>query len=92
MFLKELVDYYEIGKDVVYDCHKGRRTAQEWTEYKRLALTKIPSAAMAGLTFHRGTQRSYIFVLQKETAETMKQLLNEFLASDWKDMFTHEDI
>ncbi len=92
VFLEEAVDYYNAGQNVVYYCHKGRRTPIQWDKYKELFRTKIPAADLIGLTFHRGTQRSYIFALQNNSAVDIRQLLNEFLASEWgnRKMFTVE--
>ena len=92
VLLPELVDYYHSGQHLVYYCHKGRRTSSAWIQYKNLFRTRIPNAKMAGLTFHRGTQRSYIFALQEESAEEMTDLLHEFSETVWSDMFTIEDI
>ncbi len=94
VFLEEAADYYNAGQNVVYYCHKGRRTDAQWSEYKRLLRTRIPEADLIGLTFHRGTQRSYIFALQSGSAAGIKQLLSEFLASEWggRKMFTLEPI
>ena len=94
VFLEEAADYYNAGQNVVYYCHKGRRTAAQWERYKGLLKAKIPTADLTGLTFHRGTQRSYIFALQNDAAAAIKQLLDEFLASEWGDrkMFTREPV
>ena len=94
VFVEEAADYYEAGLNVVYYCHKGRRTTDQWNEYKNLLRTAIPAAELFDLTFHRGTQRSYIFALQDSSAANLKQLLNAFLATEWgsKGMFTAEPI
>jgi hypothetical protein len=36
-----------------------------------------------GLTFHRGTQRSYIFICHPEKAEQYQSLLSAFLKKQW---------
>ena len=94
VFLEEAADYYNAGQNVVYYCHKGRRTDAQWSEYKGLLRTLIPDVDLIGLTFHRGTQRSYIFALHSGSAANIKQLLSGFLASEWGDrkMFTLEPI
>ena len=92
--LEEAADYWNAGQNVVYYCHKGRRTAPQWAAYKRSLCALVPAAEPAGLTFHRGTQRSYIFALHDEAAEGIKRLLDEFLSSEWggSGMFTYEPI
>lgn len=94
VFLEEVADYYAAGQNVMYYCHKGRRTTTQWNQYKGLLRTQIPTVDLMCLTFHRGTQRSYIFAIQDDSTEVIKQLLNEFLASEWgdKNMFTLESI
>ena len=95
-FVQEAADYYMAGLDVVYYCHKGRRTSEQWAAYKNLLRTEIPTADLVGLTYHRGTQRSYIFVLRDRSAVHMKQWLDAFLATEWgvgkKAMFTPESV
>lgn len=94
VFLEEAADYYNAGQNVAYYCHKGRRTLDQWENYKKLLKTNIPTVDLFGLTFHRGTQRSYIFALQDYSAVDIRQLLNEFLASEWSNrkLFTVEPI
>ncbi len=93
-FLEEAADYWNAGQNVVYYCHKGRRTAPQWEAYKSALSALIPASEPAGLTFHRGTQRSYIFSLHDEAAEGIKRLLDEFLSSEWggSGMFTYEPV
>ena len=43
----------------------------------------LPDAAFMGLTFHRGTQRSYIFICHPEQAEQYRSLLSEFMKTEW---------
>lgn len=96
VLLKEAVEYYEAGLDVVYYCHKGRRTPDQWAAYKNLLRPEVPAENLAGLTYHRGTQRSYIFALQDSSAAQMRQLLDAFLTTKWgvgkEPMFTCEPI
>ena len=51
-----------------------------------------PDAVMLGITYHRGTQRSYIFVLHPEKEKLYRVLLKDFLETAWKDCFTSEPI
>ena len=87
----EVLRYYETGVNVVYYCHKGRRKAEDWEREKIRIKEKLPEAKLLAVTFHRGTQRSYIFVLHPEDYPRYKQILTDFLESSWKNMFTWEN-
>ena len=50
---------------------------------------KLPDAKVAGITFHRGTQRSYIFVLHKKDFRRYAELIKKFLWK-WPKLFTEE--
>ena len=51
-----------------------------------------PDAAMLGVTFHRGTQRSYIFVVHPDKESFYRNLLTNFLKTEWKDCFSEEPV
>lgn len=81
--LGELADYYTFGKDIVYYCHKARRNPNAWKK-KMIEFTTIcPDAKIIVLTFHRGTQRSYIFGIHPEHYETYDKLIEQFLLTNW---------
>ncbi|MBO4873321.1 MAG: hypothetical protein J5496_07890 [Lachnospiraceae bacterium] len=80
----EVVRYYSEGKDVVFYCHKGRRTQEKWERDKTAMNQYIAEAKIMVLTFHRGTQRSYIFILHPEHAADYDSILNEFVVKKWK--------
>ena len=88
----ELVKYYNEGKNVVYYCHKGRRKQEDWERTKIRIKSHIPDAGILGVTFHRGTQRSYIFVVHPDHFQRYRQMLDDFLSTPWKEMFTPEEI
>ena len=92
VYASEVYSYYNRGQNVVYYCHKGRRTEAQWERAKRIMLEFCPDAAMLGITYHRGTQRSYIFILHPERKEFYYNLLKDFLETAWKDCFTEENI
>jgi len=69
IFPCEVEEYYKRGQNVVYYCHKGRRKPEPWESYKLYMKNYLPDATFMGLTFHRGTQRSYIFICHPEKAE-----------------------
>ena len=90
VYSSEVTDYYERGQDVVYYCHKGRRTDAQWEQAKHIMKEYCPSAALMGVTYHRGTQRSYIFVVHPEHEKTYRNLIKGFLRTAWNDCFTDE--
>lgn len=77
----ELADYYNAKKDIVYYCHKARRKQSVW-ESKMRELESI-GAKIIVLTFHRGTQRSYIFAIHPERYEKYNELIEQFLSTNW---------
>ena len=92
VYASEAYSYYNRGQDVVYYCHKGRRTETQWEKAKCIMQESCPDAVMLGITYHRGTQRSYIFALHPEKEEFYRVLLKDFLETAWKDCFTSEPI
>ena len=83
VILGELKRYYDSGKDVVYYCHKGRRKDDVWQEKMVELKTLSPQPKIFVLTFHRGTQRSYIFAVHPERCELYESWLKEFMETDW---------
>lgn len=88
-YADEIADYYEAGQDVVYYCQKGRRTYDQWEEAKAMMKQRLPEARIAAVTYHRGTQRSYIFVLHKEHFRKYAGIIRRFL-DRWPKLFTEE--
>ena len=89
-YSSEVADYYERGQDVVYYCHKGRRTDAQWEKAKSIMQEQCPNAVLMGITYHRGTQRSYIFVVHPEREKLYRDLLGDFLKTAWNSCFTDE--
>ena len=85
IFPCEVAAYYKRGQNVVYYCHKGRRKPELWEAYKLHMKNCLPDAILMGLTFHRGMQRSYIFIYHPEKAEQYRSLLGAFLKTEWGD-------
>lgn len=77
----ELADYYKARKDVVYYCHKARRKQSVW-ESKMRELESIGAKNIV-LTFHRGTQRSYIFAIHPDHYDNYNDLIKQFLSTNW---------
>lgn len=84
----EIADFYDSGKNVVYYCHKGRRTDAMWEEKKREMLKLLPDATIIVLTFHRGTQRSFVFVVHNEDYKIYNEIVSRFLNTPWGELFT----
>ena len=88
-YANEIADYYNRGQNVVYYCSKGRRTYSQWEETKSLMQRTIPDARVAVITFHKGTQRSYIFVLHEKDYRKYDEIIKKFLET-WPRIFTEE--
>lgn len=89
---EEVSEYYDSGKNVVFYCHKGRRKQEAWEQAKIQIREYIRDAQILAITYHRGTQRSYIFVLHPDCYTMYKQILTDFLASSWGKLFSWENI
>lgn len=89
---EEVRNYYNSGKNVVFYCHKGRRKSEAWEQAKIEIMAHIDDAQLLAVTCHRGTQRSYIFVLHPDSFYRYEQILKSFLKSEWGRMFTWECI
>ena len=92
VYSSEAADYYERGQDVVYYCHKGRRTTSQREKARHIMQEQCSGAILMGLTYHRGTQRSYIFAVHPEREALYHDLIHDFLDTRWQDCFTDEFI
>ncbi|SKB94429.1 hypothetical protein SAMN06296386_1105 [Lachnospiraceae bacterium] len=81
--------YYRAGHNVVYYCHKGRRKLGEWLDYKSIMCKAFPDAKPLVLTFHKGTQRSYVFLLHPEYFQKYHIIIERFM-DNWDNIFTEE--
>ena len=88
----EISEYYNQGHNVVYYCHKGRRKQEAWEKAKTEIRDYVQDAQILAVTFHRGTQRSYIFIVHPTDYQTYKQLITEFLLTEWGNLFTPENV
>ncbi|ODA41886.1 hypothetical protein DSBG_1378 [Desulfosporosinus sp. BG] len=86
----EIVDYYNRGQNVVYYCQKARRTWEQWDKTKNEMIEYLPDARLYILTYHKGTQRSYIFVMHPEDGRRYIAILQKFLYTAWSRVFTEE--
>lgn len=90
-FPEEIVDYYNAGSNVVYYCQKARRTYEQWEETKGLMQKYLPDCKIFVITYHKGTQRSYIFVLHKDDFKRYATLMTNFCRK-WFCIFTEENV
>lgn len=85
----EVEKYFNAGHNVVYYCHKGRRKYDTWQEYKSVMFNRIPEAKPTILTFHKGTQRSYIFLIHEQDYVKYRKIVDQFLRG-WYRVFSEE--
>lgn len=88
----EIADYYNSGKNVVYYCHKGRRKCDAWEETKLIMKKYVPDAQILVMTYHKGTQRSYIFVIHPDDYQKYVKLLSGFGRTKWSSVFNRESV
>ena len=89
---EDVAEYYNSGRNVVYYCHKGRRKQEAWDQAKEEIRNHIRDAQLLAVTCHRGTQRSYIFVLHPDCYMKYERIITAFLDSEWGNMFTWENV
>ncbi len=87
----EIEEYLEDGDSVVYYCHKGRRSLSAWNDYKSFMIRRLPKMKCAVLTFHRGTQRSFVFLIQPHDYVRYRRIIDEFIRR-WRKDFTEEAV
>ena len=85
----EVEQYFNAGHNVVYYCHKGRRKYNAWMDYISLMFDRIPQAKPAVLTYHKGTQRSYVFLIHEESFVKYRKIIDRF-RSRWYRIFSEE--
>ncbi|MCR5098250.1 MAG: hypothetical protein K6B14_04805 [Lachnospiraceae bacterium] len=86
----EVSDYYKSGSDICFYTQRGRRSDAQWQEAKKHMKDALPGAVMMGLTFRDGG--SFIFAIHPQRADRMKDHLDAFLHTDWRDMFSEEPV
>ena len=89
---QEIVEYYSQGKDIAFYCHRGRRKQEEWVKTKTEIRKYIRDAQILVMTYHRGSQRSYIFVIHPDRYRTYAGLLKEFEKTKWGRLFSRESV
>lgn len=84
----EVTDVFRSGKNVVYYCHKGRRKEDAWMDYLGFMLRDewCPEAKQIVLTYHKGTQRSYVFLVHERDYKKYHRIVAGLLER-WKGVF-----
>ena len=84
----EVRDFFRSGKNVVYYCHKGRRKEDAWKYYLGFMLRDewCPEAKQIVLTYHKGTQRSYVFLVHERDYKKYHRIVAGLLER-WKGVF-----
>ena len=85
----EVEAYFRTGHNVVYYCHKGRRKYQDWVNYISLMFDRVKEARPVVLTYHKGSQRSYVFLIHERDFVGYRQIIDGFL-SRWYRLFSEE--
>ncbi|MCR4764187.1 MAG: hypothetical protein K5696_11730 [Lachnospiraceae bacterium] len=88
---REVMEYWNSSHNVVYYCHRGRRTDEQWQEYMRAMRKTMPGTRIIVLTYHKGTQRSYVFLVRKMHFDKYRKILDGVL-KNWNGVFTDEGI
>lgn len=88
-FAEEAADYFNAGKNVVYHCSRGRKSYGEWDKTLGIMQRRLPEVRLAIITFHKRTQRSYVFVLHKEDFRRYANLLKSF-CNRWYKLFSEK--
>lgn len=88
----EIMDYYNRGQSVVYLCQRARRKESQWDEVKAEMKELLPEAKFYVLTYHKGQQCSYIFVIQPKDYRRYINVIYQFLRTSWGRVFDEEYI
>ena len=87
----EVESYFIEGHNVVYYCHKGRRAYEQWEAHKSFMFSRVKDAKPAILTYHKGSQRSYIFLIHEKDFVRYRKIIDGIL-SGWYKVFSEEYI
>ena len=85
----EVEGAFNAGHNVVYYCHKGRRTCEQWDDYKSIMFKHVKDAIPAVLTYHKGSQHSYIFLIHEQNFVKYRKIIDNFM-NRWYRLFSEE--
>ncbi len=86
---EEAERYFREGHNVVYYCHKGRRSYEAWDDYISFMFERIPEAKPAVLTYHKGSLRSYVFMIHEKEYVRYRKIIDGVM-SRWRMIFSEE--
>lgn len=86
---EEIACYYAQGSTVVYYQHKARRKDTFYTDQLKELLGRedLPGASGLALKFEKVSQRYYMFVIQPQHRKAVEKVVNDMLATAWRDHF-----
>ena len=90
---EELQDYYQLGSSVIYYQHKARRKDEYYREQISSQMRDFQDAAGLMLKFRTTSQRYYMFILQPQHKDIVKETICTMLEKGWKNHFRlYEDL
>ncbi len=88
----EVKYFYDLGRNVVYYCQRGRRTKEKWKEYLGFMSEIVePDVKVIALTFHKGTQRAYVFLIHEMYYKRYRKIIDVFL-DRWGGVFEEDEV
>ena len=87
VLLEELCDYYQQGSSVIYYQHKARRKDEYYREQFAFLMSNFLGAAGLMLKFKTTSQRYYMFILQPQHKDRVKETICTLLEKGWKNHF-----
>ena len=84
---EELYEYYHQGSSVIYYQHKARRKDEYYQEQYASLISSYPGATGLIMKFRTTSQRYYMFLLQPQHEERVKETLLKMLTSGWENHF-----
>lgn len=86
----ELEDYFNFGQSIIFYNHRARKPEEEYlNKFRKLRdIDAFKNSTILGLKFRRGTIRDYIFVLQPQHVNAIKDCFNSLMHSKWKEHFS----
>ena len=87
MLREELYKYYQQGSSVIYYQHKARRKDEYYQEQYASLISGYPDATGLIMKFRTTAQRYYMFLLQPQHEEIVKETLLKMLTSGWENHF-----
>ena len=84
---EELQDYYQQGSSVIYYQHKARKKDEFYREQFGLLMGSFPRATGLMLKFKTTSHRYYLFLLQPQHEQKVRETLLKMLKAGWENHF-----